>query len=280
MPTITLSDGVGLHYEAWGDPGAPPVVLLHGLTGDHRAWAEVVGPLSEAYRAIAVDLRGAGKSGAPDDPTTATMARYAEDLRELLDALEIDICALAGCSFGGMVALQFATTWPERVAALIASDSSAAREHPAYDETMRGREARIEGMEALAARKGMHALAKQAAEGIRDPFLAAGVRAKYIERPLAGFLAACHARRTRPNLVPLLRGRLTMPVLLAWGERDELASAAAVMTAELPGARVLTFRGAGHGLPMVRGPEFARELLDFLETVEAGEPVTETRTVE
>lgn len=279
MPTLTLSDGVGLHYEAWGDPAAPPVVLLHGLTGDLRAWAEVIGPLSERYRAIAVDLRGAGKSGAPADPETATMARYAEDIRELLDALEVEICALAGCSFGGMVALQFATTWPERVAALIASDSSAARDHPGYDETMRAREARIEGMEALAARKGMYDLAKQAAEGIHDPFLAAGVRAKYINRPLEGFLAACHARRTRPNLVPLLRDRLTMPVMLAWGERDELGSAAAVMTAELPAARILTFRGAGHGLPMVCGPEFARELVDFLEAVEAGEPVTGTRTV-
>ena len=280
MPTLTLSDGIGLHYEAWGDPEAPPVILLHGLTGDLRSWAEVVGPLSDAYRAIAVDLRGAGQSGAPEDPTTATMARYADDIRELLDALGIEICALAGCSFGAMVALQFATTWPGRVAALVASDGSAARDHPAYDDAMRAREARIDAMEALAARKGMAALAQQAAAAIHDPFLAAGVRAKYTRRSLDGFLAACHARRTRPNLVPLLRQRLTMPVLLAWGERDELGSAAAVMTAELPDARVRIFRGAGHGLPMVCGPAFARELLDFFEAVEAGEPVAGQRMVE
>jgi pimeloyl-ACP methyl ester carboxylesterase len=57
------------------------------------------------------------------------------------------------------------------------------------------------------------------------------------------------------------------------GEDDAVFSALEVMSRELPGARVVTFAGAGHGLPVVRAGEFTDTLLRFLDDVEAGEVV-------
>ncbi|MEO8540933.1 MAG: alpha/beta fold hydrolase, partial [bacterium] len=115
MPEISRGDFTTSYAEA-GDLESPAVVLLHGFTSDNRMWLPVAGPLSIDYRVIAPDMRGHGATTAPDDLDTYTIEAYAQDLANLLDDLEIDVCALAGCSFGGMVALQFATTWPERLA--------------------------------------------------------------------------------------------------------------------------------------------------------------------
>ncbi|MBI5948273.1 MAG: alpha/beta fold hydrolase [Chloroflexi bacterium] len=266
-------DGVTLFYETWGSPEAPAVVLLHGFTSDQRMWLPHVEAFAEDYRVIVPDLRGHGRSASPEDPAAYSMETYAEDLRALLDDVGADVCALIGCSFGGMVALQFATTWPERVAALVISDSSPAYDHPAYAEAFRERERRISAMAEVVRTKGPAALGKQAAAAVKDPFLAEGIRRRYRALHRDGFLGAESARRSRPDLAPLLRERLAMPVLLCWGSEDPVISAREVMAAELPGARVVVFERTGHGVPAIRPGPFTKAVLDFLGDVEDGKAV-------
>lgn len=272
-------DGITINYEDMGDREAPAVVLLHGFTADLRSWAPLCEELTADYRAIAIDLRGHGLSSAPEDLDAYTIEALTADVAALLDHLEIDICALAGSSFGGMVALQFAVTWPERLAGLVLSDTSAAFDHPEYDERYRQREASIAGFVDTVDRFGPAEAGKRAARSVKDPFLAQGIRDRYARMSRCGIVGCARVRRERPNLLPVIRGRLTMPVLVCIGEDDPVRSACDVMARELPSARILMFRNTGHSIPTQQPELFARELLRFFADIEDGQPIAGRKTV-
>ena len=272
-------DGFSMYYEQAGDTESPAVVLLHGFTADNRMWLPVAGMLSEDYRVIAPDMRGHGATTAPEDIESYTIEAYADDIRALLDHLDVDICVVAGCSFGGMVALQFATTWPERLAGLVLSDTSAAFEHPEYDENYRKREALIGAQMDIVERFGTAELGKRAAKDISDEFLAEGMRQRFARMSREGYLGAARVRRQREDLLPVLRERLTMPALVCIGEDDPVRSACDVMVRELPEARYLTFKATGHGVPAIRPEAYAREVLGFFDAIEEGRAVAEKRFV-
>ncbi len=271
MPTLPISDEILLNYETWGDPEAPAVVLLHGFTADLRMWAPHVEALSQDYRVVAVDLRGHGRSSAPADIAGYSMEAYAEDVKALLDGLEVDICGLIGCSFGGMVALQFAVTWPERVAVLVVSDASPAYDSDRYDEPFRERERNMAALGEVVARFGTAELGKREAAKISDPFLADGIRKRYAAMSSDGFLGAIHARQARADLIPQLGERLAMPLLICAGENDPVRVAAEVIEAEVPSAAYVMFRGAGHGVPVNRAAAWRDVVLGFLGDVEDGD---------
>lgn len=277
MPTFT-HDGLDFAYEASGDASAPPVVLLHGFTSDLRMWHPVAEELARNYFVVAMDLRGHGKSSAPDELDAYSAEILASDVLALLDHLGIEVCALVGCSFGGMIALQFAVTWPERLAALVLSDTSAAYRHPAYDERYWERERGIDAATDVVRRFGTAELGRRTAMTVSDPFLARAIRERYARLSTEGWVGCARVRKERPDLLPVLGSRLTMPVMVIIGEDDPVRSASEIMANELPEARVVTFRGAGHGVPVLDPHGFARETLRFLEDVESGNPVAGRRT--
>jgi 3-oxoadipate enol-lactonase len=113
-------NGVSLHYQQAG--AGPDVVLLHAVTANMAVWlvSNLVDTLARDYRVTAYDLRGHGLSTAT--PTGYTSADMAEDLRGLLDALGLGPAYLVGHSFGGVVAMHAAATYPDRVSGMILSD--------------------------------------------------------------------------------------------------------------------------------------------------------------
>lgn len=278
MPELTLDDAAILHYEEWGDTEAPAVVLLHGFTSDLRMWKAHAEALSEEYRVIAVDLRGHGASSAPEDLDTYTMERYAEDVRQLLAALGVDLCALVGCSFGGMVALQVAVTWPDMIAALVLTDTSPAYASERYDDEFRRREARITEQERIVEQFGTAELGKRVAATVKDTFLADALRRRYTSMTRAGYLGSARVRRERPDLIGRLAG-LTMPTLICTGDADPVRSAADVMLLEMPGARFVLFKECGHGVPSLRPEAFLQVLTGFLHDVEDGRPLAGSTSV-
>jgi len=272
-------DGVRLAYRTWGSPELPPVLLLHAFAMDSRMWHPVASRLADAYFAVALDLRGHGESDAPEELGAYSIQEYAEDVRALARHLGFERYALVGCSFGGMVALQLAVDTPYPVAALVLSDTSPAPEHERYPEELREREARIRQLEEVAAKFGTMELGRRLAREFADPFVAGAVRARFARLKTEGFVGGARARRTRPNLLPLLRERLTMPVLLAAGAEDPASSALDLMYPELPQAASVLFKGVGHAVPALAPDRFARVLLEFLRSVEEGRPRTGRRTV-
>jgi len=119
MPILPLGQ-LSLYYIQAGS--GPDVVLTHGLASSLAFWYLRVFPaLTRHYRVTLYDLRGHGHSSMP--PTGYTSAGMAEDLGRLLDALRIDTAHLIAHSYGGLVALEYATANPDRVASLTIADS-------------------------------------------------------------------------------------------------------------------------------------------------------------
>jgi pimeloyl-ACP methyl ester carboxylesterase len=91
-----------------------PVVLIHGGFLDHRMWDSQVPMLSNRYRAVRYDVRAHGRSSSEVMPYSDT-----RDLAALLDHLEIQRATIVGLSMGGMIAVNFALEYPDRVVSLV-----------------------------------------------------------------------------------------------------------------------------------------------------------------
>lgn len=108
------SDGVKIHYRTWGS--GDPIVLVHGFTASiDTNWVApgVVAALSPAFKVIALDARGHGKSDKPHDPA-AYGERMGDDVVRLLDHLKIDQAHVVGYSMGGFITLDLVTRHPDR----------------------------------------------------------------------------------------------------------------------------------------------------------------------
>lgn len=114
------TDGTNIYYEERGE--GPALVLLHGLGSSTMDWEYQYGHFEKDYRIIAPDFRGFGQSDKPDGPYL--VAQQADDIRALLDHLDIEHAAVVGFSMGGAVAFEFAATHPQRVQRLIIVNSS------------------------------------------------------------------------------------------------------------------------------------------------------------
>ena len=113
--------GARLFYIDSGGSG-PGVVLLHAGTGSARVWEHQWAPLGQAgYRVIAYDRRGHGRTTI--DPSSAAAVTAADDLQALAAALRLDRFHLVGTAAGGIVALDFALTCPERLRSLVVANS-------------------------------------------------------------------------------------------------------------------------------------------------------------
>jgi 3-oxoadipate enol-lactonase len=121
------SGGETIYAEATGS--GQPIVLCHGLGGNHAIWWRQVNTLAERHRVVTWDQRGFGNSTASTGNVSIEAA--AQDLLAVLDELELDAAVVVGQSMGGFTALRAALTDSSRIASLIISTSLVAtpREH-------------------------------------------------------------------------------------------------------------------------------------------------------
>ncbi len=114
-------DGLDFHYVEWGRPEAPPLVLLHGITGHARTWDHLATRLSPDFRVLALDQRGHGDSAAAPD-SDYRVETMAGDLAAFVDRLGLGAFALVALSMGGRVAMAYAGAHPARVQRLVIVD--------------------------------------------------------------------------------------------------------------------------------------------------------------
>jgi pimeloyl-ACP methyl ester carboxylesterase len=229
--------GLELAYRVWNAnvPGVP-LVLLHGITASSEAWAATA-VLIQDRPVIALDARGHGESDWDLAEDYSVDAHFA-DLATALDALHIDRCVLGGFSMGGGVAILAAACLPERIAALAVID---AYPHPEQSPGSAG----IARWVAHDARRTRHF----------DPAIA---------RRFREMLAADAV--TRADLRTMWEA-ITCPTVVIRGAEstvlpEELASD---MLRALPGSRLETIPGVGHGLPFAAPAALARVLRDHPE---------------
>jgi pimeloyl-ACP methyl ester carboxylesterase len=104
----------------------PALVLLHGTGGHAETYCRNIGPLSEHFHVLAMDLVGHGFSGRPDD-IDYTVADYANHVVGLLDTLAIDRAHVSGESLGGMVSAWVGIAHPGRVDKVVMNTGTLAR---------------------------------------------------------------------------------------------------------------------------------------------------------
>jgi 3-oxoadipate enol-lactonase len=238
-----------------------PVILLHGIGGP--AWGPTLPAL--AGREV-LDWPLPGYGGSPALPAM-TFPALAAALRDALDAAGIDRADLVGHSIGGMLAQEFAASFPDRVARLVlyATSSAFGARDPAFAETfVRQRLAPLE------AGKGMAAVARGVAEVAfgrdADPGAAAAATAAMTAVPEATYRQTIQCLTTFDRRASL--GAIAVPTLLIAGELDQMAPLKGVtrMAEAIPGARLTVIPGAGHMAHLEQPARFNAALLDFLES--------------
>ena len=113
MTVRTASDGT--RFEVVEGPG-PAVLLVHGLGLNRHMWQWQRDAMAERYTVISYDLFGHGES--PPPPETPSLTLFSNQLRRLLDELDVPRAAIAGFSLGGMIAQVLAAKYPRRVLSL------------------------------------------------------------------------------------------------------------------------------------------------------------------
>jgi pimeloyl-ACP methyl ester carboxylesterase len=256
-------EGIRWHYLTGGC--GPVLVALHGFGADADHWLRVAPLLRRHFRIIAPDLVGFGSSD-PGEDLSFDIASQAHRLGELLDAIGIDRCVLAGNSMGGWIATFLASEQPERALALwlLAPLGVADCEKGELLESIdRGDESplKINSLPDFHQRVFRPMFA-------RPPWLPFPLRTYYGRNALKRSDAAQRMfRQVRQAAEPLeaTAGRIKAPVLLQWGALDRAVhvSGAKRLAVAFPNVQVKIQEAVGH-LPMLEAGDLsARQFLEF-----------------
>ncbi|GGY95701.1 alpha/beta fold hydrolase [Novosphingobium colocasiae] len=281
-------DGSRRHLVEWGEPGAPTVLLQHGMRDHARSWDWFASRLARDHHVVVPDLRGHGDSDWSAEGAYG-LSDYVFDLAEIVASLGLAGFDLVGHSLGAHISLRYAGTFPEMLRSLtiiegielpIVRDQLAApkpypqrlRQWVENRRKARGRliryfattaeaEARMaeenEGFDAaLIAELTRHGIIGEAGKGLRWKF--------------------DHACRLRPpedshgiDLDDVLDA-ITCPVLLAYGEDSWIPVPSAARLNRLRRHHLVTYPGASHWLHHQAREPFFADLTTFLNAPEQG----------
>jgi YbgC/YbaW family acyl-CoA thioester hydrolase len=244
-----------------------PVLFVHGFPFDRTVWRHQLAALSRVRR-IAPDFRGVGGSGAPPAADGYSLARYADDLVAVLDAVGVRDAVLCGLSMGGYVIFELLRRHPERIRALILVDTKAT---PDSVDAKRDRNelaavAEREGAEVLAERLLPRLLAP--ATQTTQPEVVRQVREMARRWSVPALVGALRTLRDRPDSSDTLRG-VRVPTLVLVGHEDAIAppAAALAMAKLVPDAQCHVVPAAGHLAPLEQPLATSRLLADFLGAI-------------
>ena len=121
-------NGAELYYERHGDESAPAILTFHGGPGisDHQKAKTAFEPLTENYQLIVYDHRGCGKS---DLKPPISNKQYAEDAEGLRDHLNLGEIVVIGGSYGGFIAQEYASRYPENLVGIVLRDTAPTAEY-------------------------------------------------------------------------------------------------------------------------------------------------------
>ena len=275
--TVTTDDGAEVAVAEWG--AGPPIVLVHGLSLDHRSWHYQYVDLEDRFRLVGVDLRGHGRSTLGSEPVGPH--RFAADLAAVLEQLDLRDAVVVGHSLGGTVLGQLcadrADLVHERVAGLVFVGTFAS----AIAGEGRFRELFSPTMIRLAARFQTGTEPRRQANS--RPLAYAMARSPFGPHPEpeqvrftldmgSATAPAVMGGATVANIDYDVRDALAAidrPSLVVRGAHDSLSTERSVaqLEAALADPEVVTFEGCGH-LPMLEGrARFADVLAGFVDRV-------------
>jgi pimeloyl-ACP methyl ester carboxylesterase len=279
--------GRRVRYVDLGSGDGPPIVFVHGLSGNWQNFLENVPRLAGERRVVALDLPGFGESDDPRDGIT--MPGYGRTVDELSERLELGEVVLVGNSMGGFVAAETAIQFPQRVERLVlASAAGITSNHLRREPVMAwGRAAMMAGSRGAAEKR--MAIARPR---LRHLAFSTIMRHPSLIAPEMLWEMSQGAGRAafRPALEAILdydfRDRLAeirSPTLIVWGREDMLVPVedADAYERQIAGARKIVLDDTGH-VPMIERPRtFNDALVEFVsaphrqQADDVGEPTPE-----
>lgn len=254
------ANGISMRYWEIGE--GDPVVLIHGLADDHRAWRRVIGQLMLDRRVIAYNLRG--HAGTELGDADGTLSQLAADLLSLCQELKLSRPALAGFSLGGTIAMRAALDASDQVGAiaLVATSSRVGRgAREWYAERARLVESNDPDLCATLdadTADVYRARPEEVEAGLR-------IRRSATAEP-RGYANACRAMAglgEQPLDDELVA--ITMPTIVLAGDLDQHCPprAAEIITARIAGSRLEVLADSGHPLPIERPDEVAAAIREI-----------------
>ncbi len=260
---------LNLHYVEWGEAGAPPVIMVHGLSGNAHNFDNLAPYFASRYHVISVDVRGRGESDWAADANYSNDA-YIADLEGLRQALGFERMSLVGTSLGGRISMTYAGTYPDRVERAVLNDIGPEidpRGGARIANTTRDAVTTFATMEEVIAwhceqRVGFSSLSDA------DQRTTAGHAVK--EQPSGGYTwkmdpaVRTDPRRPDPETSWKLALNIPGPVLLVRGGDSDLLSpeTAQRMVAEMQDCRMVEVPGVGHA-PTLTEPEALGPIREF-----------------
>jgi pimeloyl-ACP methyl ester carboxylesterase len=248
------SGEIELAYFDEGVPDGPPVVLVHGFASTahvnwvHPGWVKTLG--EAGHRVVAFDHRGHGESDKPHDPAVYTPEIMAEDVIALMDHLGISRAHIFGYSMGARIAAFLGLAHPERARSLVFGGLGSGL---------------VDGVgewDIIA-----DALLADSLDDVTDP--RGRMFRTFAEQTKSDrvALAAC-IRTSRKSLTPEEVTKLTMPVLVGVGTKDDIGGSAGKLAKMLPNGRALDIPGRDHMLA-VGDKVFKKAVVEFYNELES-----------
>ncbi|PZU59056.1 MAG: alpha/beta hydrolase [Sphingobium sp.] len=278
-----VSQRLRLHYVDWGNPGAPPLLLLHGGRDHCRSWDWIARELRDEWHIIAPDLRGHGDSAhSPDGNYTSEAMVY--DLAQLIHQQGLAPLSIVAHSLGGHLALRYTGIYPEAVRRLVAIEGLGMI--PAEIAKRAARPAHERMADWIGERRAMSARQPRRYATIDDAYARMLAENKHLSPERARHLTIHGVNQNEdgtyswkfdnylhgmppvdltPEDVHGLWARITCPTLLVWGRQSWASNPAEDgRAAHFRDARVSAYDDAGHWVHQDRHDAFVAELRDFL----------------
>jgi 3-oxoadipate enol-lactonase len=241
----------------------PVVIMMHGIGGNRSNWHDQLPLFGGQFHAVSWDARGYGASDDYEGPLD--FGDFARDLARVLDHFGAERAHLVGLSMGGVIAMDFYTHYPQRVATLTVCDSLPGFNHLTPEQ--RREFVRLRQEPLLAGKE-----PKDIAPAVAETLIGKSARPGSFERLVAS-MSALHKEsylKTIGATAAYQRSfeleKVTVPAHIVVGDEDRLTppEMSYQMATRIPGARLTLIEGAGH-LSNIEQPErFNRVVLAFL----------------
>jgi pimeloyl-ACP methyl ester carboxylesterase len=263
MPKVNIND-CDIYYEIHGE--GEPLVMIMGLRRNVEWWFRQVPALSNHFRVIIFDNRGAGRS---DKPAMEYSIRlFADDTAGLIDALDLRRANILGYSMGGYIAQELALNYPEKVKNLYLASTGCGGERAV---TMAPD--RLEKFQANAGLNPEDILRKDMNIYFSDEFAAVNsdIVEEFIEislrhhQPIEAFerqFDACLRHDTVSRL-----NRITAPTLIVTGDDDPLVPPenSHILKELIPHAELFVFPDCRHCVIVEKADQFNQKVIDFFK---------------
>ncbi|KAB2710575.1 alpha/beta fold hydrolase [Brucella intermedia] len=240
-PTFAEVNGIEMYYRIVGK--GSPILLIPGGLSDQHVWDAQLPILARHHMVIVADSRGQGRSTRTKDPITYGL--MADDYVALLDFLRIDRVDLVGWSDGGIIGLDIAMRYPERLKSLFAQAANVTPD-------------------------GNTGYAEARAEGKPIPELR---HYESIDREIHALWA------NEPNYTGEELSDIRVRTAIVIGDHDTAISRehTEFIASQIPGAQLIILPDAGHGVPVENPRLYAHTVLRFIDGKNADQMKTASR---